>query len=163
MKREGKIIALVIAVVMLACMTAACGDAADKGDSMFGTWKLYGVVEAGTDIEKVSEEDIITGKEYRSNFGVEVPNETITLTADGIKEMNDVPGTEVESWEKTNNHQYKLKIKLIELSGGEAPKEPMEQEMTFTLHEGLLFVETKDIPEDVDDDATTNINVYKRD
>ena len=94
---------LVIAVVMGLLFYTACSQSKDNSNDIYGTWQYYGVIPCDSDYQtNLNEKNIITGDKYKDEFGQSGPDQTITVTENGIKEYLDLngKGTEVTGWEK---------------------------------------------------------------
>ena len=156
----------VAALISILAFSTACSDRTE--DPILGTWQYYGVMESGnlSDYEDVKEKDIITGEDYRTAFGSEVPDNTITLTEKGVKEYIDLDGkgSRVTGWEKLNDHQYRMTVTITQLAGEHPLDEPIEQQIYYTTSKGYLFEEYSPTSiEKLDGyDEGNNINVYVR-
>ena len=92
MKQKLLIALCVVTLVSTLTLSTACSNRSE--DPMLGTWQFYGVMESGnlSDYEAVKEKVIITGEDFQTTFGAEVPDNTITLTDKGVKEYLDLDG-----------------------------------------------------------------------
>ena len=166
MKQKLLIALCVVTLVSTLTLSTACSNRSE--DPMLGTWQFYGVMESGnlSDYEAVKEKDIITGEDFQTTFGAEVPDNTITLTDKGVKEYLDLDGkgSQVTGWERLNDHQYRMTVTITQLVGEQPLKEPIEQQIYYTLAKGYLFQEYSPVDaESLDSEYENyNINVYTR-
>jgi len=164
--RKTLIVITLIAFATVFLLSTACSNRSE--DPMLGTWQFYGVMESGnlSDYEAVKEKDIITGEDFQTTFGAEVPDNTITLTDKGVKEYLDLDGkgSQVTGWERLNDHQYRMTVTITQLAGGQPLDEPVEQQIFYTTANDYLFEEYS--PVNIEDlgsyDEDYNINVYTR-
>lgn len=166
MKRKLLIALCAGVLIFVLVFSVACSDR--SGDSILGTWQFYGVMESGnlSDYEDVREKDIISGEEFRTAFGTEVPDNTITLTEKGVQEYLalDGKGSRVTGWEKLNDYQYRMTVTITRLAGEQPLDEPAEQQIYYTKANGYLFEEYS--PVNIENlgsyNEDSNINVYIR-
>ena len=124
-------------------------------DEIAGKWKLYGCIEEG---KEPNEENIVTGIEYRNNYGTEVPEQTITIDKRGIREIAAVPGTKAGELSKIKESTYIWETKVQELNGKKTDT-PLKIKWLLHSKDDFLFVS-----ETCSDKAYTsgNTQVYRR-
>lgn len=138
-------------------------DAQDEAeDDIYGTWQYYGQIPCDSDYqENLNEEDIITGDEFKDEFGRDVPNQTITITENGIKEYLDLngKGSEVTGWEKDEqtDNQWVMTTEITQFLGEDPLDEPITEECVCTLRDGYLFVECHYDSDEYDDNQYANV------
>ncbi|GEM_PF-2609375 len=148
-----RIMIIMTAVLLTLCFTACSQSGADN-DDIYGTWQYYGMIPYDSNYQgNLNEEDIITGEEFEDTFGAEVPDQTITITEDGVKEYQDIKGTRVISWEKDEqaNGQWFMTAEITEINGEEPLDTPLQEKSMFTLRDGYLFVESHVDSDEYDD------------
>ena len=151
--RKNTIVSLIIAMFAI----ALCACAAEDSGSMNGTWQFCGVVEQG---DECIVDNIVKGDEFRAKYGSDASmNSHLEIDDDGVKGcFENVPGTEVGDKEAISESQFRQKITITAIDG-ESMKEPVVEEMFFTLKDGYLFVETTSSDSEYDLD---NVNVYQK-
>lgn len=151
--RKNTIVSLIIAMFAI----ALCACAAEDSGSMDGTWQFCGVVEQG---DECIVGNIVKGDEFRAKYGSDASmNSRLEIDDDGVKGcFENVPGTEVGDKEAISESQFRQKITITAIDG-ESLKEPVVEEMLFTLKDGYLFVEVTSSDSEYDLD---NVNVYQK-
>ena len=151
--RMNTIVSLIIAMFAIALCACAAGDSS----SMNGTWQFCGVVEQ---CDECIVDNIVKGDEFRAKYGSDASmNSRLEIDDDGVKGcFENVPGTEVGDKEAISESQFRQKITITAIDG-ESLKEPVVEEMLFTLKDGYLFVETTSSDSEYDLD---NVNVYQK-
>ena len=151
--RKNTIVSLIIAMFAI----ALCACAAEDSGSMNGTWQFCGVVERG---DECIVGNIVKGDEFRAKYGSDASmNSRLEIDDYGVKGcFENVPGTEVGDKEAISESQFRQKITITAIDG-ESLKEPVVEEMLFTLKDGYLFVETTSSDSEYDLD---NVNVYQK-
>lgn len=146
-------VSLIIAMFAI----ALCACAAEDSGSMNGTWQFCGVVERG---DECIVGNIVKGDEFRAKYGSDASmNSRLEIDDYGVKGcFENVPGTEVGDKEAISESQFRQKITITAIDG-ESLKEPVVEEMLFTLKDGYLFVETTSSDSEYDLD---NVNVYQK-
>ena len=156
-----KIMIIMTAILLTLCFTACSQSGADN-DDICGTWQFYGMIPYDSNYQaNLNKEDIITGEEFSDAFGAEVPDQTITITEDGVKEYQDIKGTRVISWEKDEqaNDQWFMTAEITEINGGEQLDTPINEKSMFTLRDGYLFVQRHYDSEEYDDSEYASVYV----
>ena len=154
---------LIIALIVGAICLGACSRKSPS-DEIFGTWKVCGVLPQEKAYQNnLDEKKIISGDAYRETFGENVPDSSINITEDGVKEYLDLngKGSEVTGWEKDEQSgQWTMTLEITRLAGEEKPLEnPLVMTFTYTLRDGYLLEESH---LDSEDEAESIVNVYKR-
>ena len=146
-------VSLIIAIFAI----ALCACATEDSGSMDGAWQFCGVVEQG---DECIVDNIIKGDEFRAKYGSNASmNSRLEIDDDGVKSMfKGVPGTEVGDKEVISESQFRQKITITAIDG-ESLKEPVVEEMFFTLKDGYLFVEVTSSDSEYNLD---NVNVYQK-
>ena len=149
---------LILITALLGCTLGLCACTNEDSSPLNGTWQFYGVVEHG---DECIEDNIIKGDELKAVYGTDgKSNSNLIIDDNGIKGMFDnIDGTEVSNMEIISEKQFRQKITFT-IVDGKKLKEPIVQDMQFTLNDGYLFVEASFANLESSPD---NINVYKRD
>lgn len=149
LKKNKKGIAVILALVLIPVLIgiiAAVQQGDNAEDEIYGEWQYYGEIPYTSDYrDSLNEADIITGQQFETEFGAEVPDNTITITEDGIKELQDIKGSRITSFEKSqeSRDEWWMSVEITQLAG-EAPLEtPLREEYTLTLRGQYLFVHSQ--------------------
>ena len=105
-------------------------------------------------------------KTFQENYGTDVPDSTITITKDGVKEIIDTEdnGFKIKSWKKHNDHKWVLTMEVTELAGEKPLDKPIKINWIFTLKDSYLLIEEKEnnLGEYGSGIVSENTNVYTK-
>ena len=156
------LVPLLIGFIALSQSNSGWMDEDAGNESIYGTWQYYGVIPYDSDYQaNLDEKDIITGNRYKDEFGQNVPDQTITITENGIKEYLDMngKGSEVTGWgkdEQTDN-QWFMTIKITQFAGEKPLNEPVTEKYMLTLRDKYLIMECYNDSDEYDDSEYANV------